>query len=268
MELDKVITVSVICLSASVAWATFGLTWRENYLERHTKKLNILKRLLNELDRIGIWASGRYDESSHSDNWFNPYWNVTNFDFKEIRSFNWAENAAFFGEEIFTKLLPLEKAIYHFYECLLNQKDLIQRRNSQFVNNIAQKICNEKKRINKEMINPIEIKGQNELSLEEKDFVKNCYELNKSIHVDGIGNENTPGKLHFTFNEAHGYVKESLEKVRKSRPILLWLVNFLALVVAIIGLVFLGLFFYRVLPSTIWWFNESIFESILTILKD
>jgi len=266
MELDKVITVSVICLSASVAWATFGLAWREKYLESHTKKLNILKRLLNELDHIGIWASGRYDESNHSDNWFDPYWNVRNFDFKEIRDFNWAENTALFGEEIFGKLSPLEKAIYHFYECLLNQKHLIQSKDSQFVNNIAQKIFNEKKRINREIINPLEISGQNELSLEERNFVRQCYELNKLIHIDGIGNENTPGKLHFTFDEAYRYVKESLEKLRKSRPTLLWLVNFLAVVVAIIGLVFLALFFYRVVPSTILWFKESIFENILTIL--
>jgi hypothetical protein len=151
---------------------------------------------------------------------------------------------------IFEKLILLEKAIDQFNQFLMKRQLFLKDINPHFIDYVAAKIIDERKLSGKDVINPLEIIGKNELTREEeKDLVNKCYELNKSIHIDGIGNKETPGRLHFAFKEAYEYVKGSLEKHKRSKPVLYSVVNILAWIVAVIGIVFLFLFFCFLIPS-------------------
>jgi hypothetical protein len=249
---DKIVGIAIICLSAAVAWATFGLTFREKYLMLYTEKINTLRRLLTEMNTIKYWASGKYNDDSHNDNWFDPLWGVRDFPYQQITDFNWAKKTALYGGKIFKKLVALETAIFFFNKLLFEHREFIAN-NVDSKHRIGQKIERERRRIQKDVVNPLEIKGDNELTQEEKEFVKKCYDLNKSIHIDGIGNEKTPGKLHSTFLGAYDFIEESSKKLQRQRWFkpFFWAINFFAVVVAIIGLWFLISFSYFVLPSLI-----------------
>lgn len=247
-ELGKTITVAVICLSPAVAWASFSAKWKSNRDDIHARRKNQLKEVLRELETISTWASSEYEDSAHSDNWYNPDWAVRPFPSSKVREFNWREDTALFGEEIFDKLIPLERAIDNFEMLLIEHMQFRNSINLQMHSDIIQKISAEKKRTNQDRINPFQIQGQNQLNQDEIDCVKKLYELNKNIHVKGIGKRSDRDSLTRTFYDAQTYIENRLTSLKLGTPLSIWIGHILAIIVGLIGIGFLASFFNLLTP--------------------
>ena len=249
-ELLDIITITVLCLSPSVAWANFWSRWKERSDEVHFKKRYELKEILSELEIMGNWASSEYGESAHSDVWYDPYFHVNPFQYENIKNFNYREETAIFGEKIFTKLQPLEKAINKFFNLLYQHREFYQSCDATFLNRIVHKISEEKRRTEQDRVNPLTIQGSNQLTPEEIVCVKRFYELNKAIHVQGIGTKRDPESLHSTFNEVFTFVRETLKKL-KPKVYFIWAGHVLAVILFIIGIIFLIAFVIK-FPKILW----------------
>lgn len=245
-HLAKMITVSVICLSPAIAWATFWNGWKERRDDVLSRRRNQLKEVLRELDIISNWASSKYDSSAHSDEWYNPYFHVRPFPSDKIKDFNWREDTSLFGEEIFDKLNPLERAIDRFLDLLMQHNGYSNSLDSSFMNRIVHKISEEKRRTCRDAVDPLKIQGENKLTSDEIICVKRFYELNKAIHVQGIGTEKDPDGLHSTFHKALKYVKNRLEGLKPETPFTIWAGHILAIIVGFIGVFFLICFFVKI----------------------
>lgn len=248
-QIDKIMTIAVICISAAVAGFTLSLSYREKYLSIYSHKIEVLKKLLGELEAIGMWASQEYDDKSHSEAWFDPRVSVNLPPSDETYQFHWERSFAIFGRKIFKKLKHLAYSLMAFSSYL----DIPRRHidgNVLLTTSIIKKMQDEAQRTNQRVFNPCKIQGENKLTEEEASFIIELYNLNKCVHVEGIGNKKHPESLHSTFTNAIEYVKATFRKLKESRSFLFtfWTINFLSIIIGIIGLIFLFLFFYLGVP--------------------
>jgi len=114
------------------------------------------------------------------------------------------------------------------------------------LNRIVHKISEEKRRARRDAVDPLKIQGGNKLTSDEIICGKRFYELNKAIHVQGIGTKNDPEGLHSTFHEALEYVKNRLEGLKPGTPFTILVGHILALIVGFIGVFYLICFFVKI----------------------
>lgn len=244
-DLFDILIGAVVCLSAVAAWVNLWYRWRERRDDLLSKRRNQLKEVLSELKTISFWASTEYDEFAHSNAWYNPYFHVRPFPYGKVEDFNWREDIVLFEEEIFDKLHLLEDSVHQFLNLLRRREEYQNSCEATFLNKIVSKISKEERNTSRETVDALEIQSDNKLDDKEIDCVKRVYELNKAIHVQGIGTAKNPQSLYSTFKEAYQYVEKRLEELKPKTPYLVLAGHILSTILCFIGITLLLLFFVR-----------------------
>lgn len=238
--LKDLITSASVSLSPSVAWAAFASSWHAKQVERRMALRARLFEVREELDHIAHWAKTEYPEDAHGQGWRDPLWAVNDFPTQKVEEFNRIMDPAVIGKSVSEALIKLEASIARFRILLGEQQTFVWKGGGQALLTPAHGLAPE----TNDPTFPFRVSTA---------WLNRLYELNKSIHVKGIGTGDDPGGLHSTWRTSTSEINRLISRIGKSsQPWIMKAGHLLAAVLGFVGVGFLISFIVFFLHSVSW----------------
>jgi len=238
--LKDMITAASVSLSPSVAWATFAANWNAKRLEHRMALRARFYEVKEELDHIGHWAQTQYPNDSQNRDWRNPLWAVNDFPTQKIEEFNRVVDPTAAGKVLTEAMIKFESSIARFRALLGEQQKFVWKGGGQALLTPAHGLAPE----TNNPAFPFRVSTA---------WLDRLYELNKAIHIEGIGTAEDPEALHSAWKRASSEITSAISRTGAgSQPWFIRLGHILASVLGVVGLGFLVAFFVTFFRSVSW----------------
>ncbi len=238
--LKDLITAASVSLSPSVAWATFAANWNAKQVERRMALRARLYEVKEELDHIAHWAQTQYPDDAHGRDWRDPLWAVSDFPTQKIEEFNKVVDPSAVGGVVSEAMIRLEASIARFRALLGEHQRFVWKGGGQALLTPAHGLAPE----TNDLTFPFRVSTA---------WLDRLYELNKTIHVKGIGTANDPEGLHSAWKQSTSEVGSAISRMGKSsQPWFIKVGHLLATVLGVVGVGFLVSFFIVFFRSVSW----------------
>ena len=253
-ELGRMLTTSIVCLTPVLAWAEYRRSSSKDLKFENTQTHESLVKIEKELDQIAKWTgkTGRYDENSHNNNWYDPGWSVREFNWNQIRQYIYTLSSTRGYKELNKSLAGLGTAIETFNNHLESHKEYVDSIKHSTIGPIADKVReglsilrgrsgyrDDKKASDLLVLAP---KLNVDFDHESLAIIGKIYASNKTLHTKLIGNESLPESLFAKRKVAEEKVDKSIKERKNNGNLIQVVGDLLALLFACSGLVFLYAF--------------------------
>lgn len=234
---NDVVGAAVSCVTVTGVWWTFWPSHRERLRKLRQGRLEHLRRVTQQVDRIGDWASTVYTDANHDPQWYNASWGVRGFDWSLISDFNQAVIEGDFSPKLTKALLGLEESAKTFHRRLADQIGYLSHAPQDIGlkwPRVVEASATKRRALSTEELGAID--GLTEL---DRQWLADLYRRNKATHVEGIGGPGNAG-LHAAWSAATSALAEVRAGLQTGRDTRWkWAGHIAAFVFAVVGLLFL-----------------------------
>jgi len=243
--LKDLITVAVLCLSPSAAWLTLCFNWYTKFDEIRASRRRTLASVGEEINHIQLWTGAGYDDATSTRDWYNPTFGILDFPSEKIHEFNAVPEPEQFGPEIVDAVVALEASIDRFRAFVRRAQDWASSVTPDTKRNVMDTMEFEPAGAFGWRVREFKANAVEALSVSDRQWLQELYRRNRDTHVEGIGNAEKPEGLFANISSAASRLEIANERLeRPIRPKRFWIGHIVALVLGLIGILFLGLFFY------------------------
>lgn len=228
---------AVGCLSVTGVWLSFWPSHRERLRKLRVQRLEHLGPTNRQVQQIGTWASGDYNNASHNPQWYNPSWRVNAFDWNVVANFNQAVIEGDFSRRLTEALIGLEESAQRFHGMLANQIEYLSHAPEDI--GVRWRPVVDAAAAKGSALTDADMAAIPGLTDLDRQWLPELYRRNRATHVVGIGREGT-GALHDAWAAARDALKADRAALQTGRDSgWKWAGHGTAFVFAALGLLFL-----------------------------